>query len=511
MKQILYSILAFLGVLSITSCSNDDILIETSAKTQNLTYTVNTQSLYDTFEMTSNIQDIIRDQKFGIGVYTLVYDKNGNLYTSRFHNNFTFTSVTDSYELPEGEYTIITIESLSGSNDKYETIYWDINGIDKISTLQIEQLRNEVYWQFVIGVCTNNVTVTEGNNNITAIPSAIGSLINLYFYNFNNSPYPAVCFGTKDVIDSYRLDPALSEADRYNITITDSDHFRARGLSTVDGQSQIHIDRYVLESSIDWSFRFAEDENDYQNGSYTYWKVNSGKYNLQNGQRYYGGYYFTGTESTGMVYFGDKQGFLSWIDEVNNSIKFVPDVYTTWGGSVNDAQIFMTGYDMILGSQGKAALDEVSGYYLLQYAGKGKEQSILYNFTSETTGLFETDIIYDASDETRATILNYLNSNYSLLQQDGNMAFYVSPDYSTIASIMLVANSNYYLSFLDVNFLNVSGAPSRFINPKALNRAIKTLKEIPSSKKMQLLNNSEVNNKKSALPGIDYLLESNMN
>ena len=70
MKKYLLSILALVGLFA-TSCSNDDIVVESN---NSIEFTVNTSDLYKTFDIEDEIEDAIRDKKQCITVTNLIYD-----------------------------------------------------------------------------------------------------------------------------------------------------------------------------------------------------------------------------------------------------------------------------------------------------------------------------------------------------------------------------------------------------------------------------------------------------
>lgn len=452
MKKIIYAIIVFVTVV-ISSCSNEDIEIKTVGKLYSLTYNVSTQNVYDEFNMTDNIREILREQNWALGVTSLIYDKEGNLVDKKFSYQFNFNNIKEEFDgLTEGTYTIISIETLVNPDLGYEANDWSLKGEEKMSTLEISQDSYEVYYPFVLGVCTNNITITN-NQSLNATPKAIGSLFNFYWIGFDKSTHVAVGFATNDILDTYRLDPTLSHADKYNTDITSVGYFNIRADVNVEGRNLVSATRYMLEKSIDWTFCYQKKENE-GTGTWSFFKSNTGTMSLEDGKIYHGGMCYVDNSTAYKSYLGDEEGFMEWYksltEPVNKSL--VPDLYMTWGGSVNDVQSAMKDYTLTLGTSNKAILME-DGSYEIDYAGKGKETKISYSFTSATTGLFETDVQYNKSSVSSSEILEYLNNNYIYLTESAGTYMYCTQDFNTYVLFFEIGDV-WDLGFVDVNYVN---------------------------------------------------------
>lgn len=135
MKKIIYCLAALVAVV-LASCSNDDIEV---AQTGGLTLTVNTQAAYDQFNTTDDVRNMLRTNTNTLHVMTFVYDTKGNLVTSKEQDQNTFNTVQfDLGSVPNGEYTVLTIETVMVQNKttkKQESPAWDFEGTDKLSTV----------------------------------------------------------------------------------------------------------------------------------------------------------------------------------------------------------------------------------------------------------------------------------------------------------------------------------------------------------------------------------------
>lgn len=439
-----------LVTLVISSCSNEDIEIKTVGKLFNLSYNINTQNVYDEFELTDDVREILREQNWALGVTSLIYNKDGNLVAKKASHQYTFNNIKEEFEgLTEGTYTIISIETLVDPDIDFEADDWSIKGEDKVSTLEISQDSYEVYYPFVLGVCTNEVNITS-DKSVNVTPKAIGSLFNFYWIGFDKSTHVAVGFATNDILDTYKLDPKLSRNDRYNTDLTSVGYINVRADRNIDGANLVSATRYILEKSIDYRFIFQKKENE-GTGTWTNFNANVGSMLLEDGKIYYGGMYFVNSSTACKTYLGNKDGFMDWYKSLNKSGEksLVPDLYMTWGGSVNNVQSFMKDYTLTLGSSGKA-VQMADGSYEIDYAGKGEEAKISYSFTSATTGLFEADVQYNKSAFTSSEMVEYLNSNYIYLAEQSGTYMYCTSDYKTYV-LFFEINGVWDLGFVDVN------------------------------------------------------------
>ena len=211
MKKIFFAAIPILAaVLLTTSCKNDDIVITQVGSKHDVILNISTKNMYDEFNIANRIRDnYLRDGNNVIGVITYVYDSEGNLVKSQMDYQNNFNNVTQTFiNLVEGEYTFITIETLSNSDIDYQAENWSFDDIEKLSTLKITQKYSIVYLGAVLGVVTTNVSLT-GNQSVNIIPKAIGSLVNFHPFKFENSEFVKVGFCTTDVVEFYSLNPQL--------------------------------------------------------------------------------------------------------------------------------------------------------------------------------------------------------------------------------------------------------------------------------------------------------------
>lgn len=458
MKKIIYAFAVIL--LAITAaCTNDPIEINTVGKLHGLTVNVNTQSMYDEFEITSAIRDVMRDQDYAIGIYSFLYDSNGNLVGETSSHQFTYNNTATNFDgLLDGSYTLITVETMVDPDNNNESPCWSFKDVEKLSTIQISQDEYEIYYPFVVGVSTQKFVVNDNDISLAVTPKAIGSLVQFYFLNFDKSTHKQVGFATNDVIASYRLDPSLGRNDRYSSDLTDSDHIILRCEKNIDGDN-IGGSRYILETSIQYQYCFVKAENE-GNGTWTHYLSNEGTTSLEDGKVYYGGFYYVDGNTVPKSYFGDNSGFRDWYTQASTSNKdnsLIPQALSmNWGSSVTNVQAAMNGYTMTTGTSGRAVAQS-DGSYMIDYSGKGKESRILYFFTSATTGLFEADVQFSKTSVSSSEILTYLNANYTYLAEESGTYMYYTSDYKTYV-LFFEIDGVWTIGFVDVSYLSNSGA-----------------------------------------------------
>lgn len=459
MKKIIFC-LAALFVVFLASCSNDDIEV---TQTGGLKINVSTQDVYDQFKSTSDIKDYIRQDGCYVRVMTFLYNKDGNLVDSKQEDIQQLNTVTfDFNNVPSGEYTALTIETVVYQNSKGEvqSPAWSFDDVDKLSTIKATQKLYEIYYPYVIGVSANSISVSE-NTELTVRPQGIGSILQLYYLNFDKSSYIDVGFATDDMIDYYSFNTSLERDSRFHTNLTSKGYTNVRCSKAIEKSNSIHQTRYVLEKSIGYDFCFTKNSTDSNKGTWTYWTSIHGNANLEDGKIYYGAANFIDDNKTLNTYFGDEAGFRSWYTSLSTSSSIVPPLYTTWKSGVSSVQSFMKDYTMTVGKSGQAE-KQADGTYAIAYKGKGKEESISYSFTSATSGLFEIDVFYSQKTVTSTELKNYLNQNCTLLTSEGETYMYSSADGKSIVILYPYGENNEYwvVGYVDIDYLNSMSAPA---------------------------------------------------
>ena len=465
MKKILFTALSLIVMLFITSCSNEDIEIATVGKKYTLSYNVSTQGMYDQFGLTEDIQEnILRKESAVIGVMTFIFNSEGLLVEEDTKTLFTFNPVNQLFELPEGSYTIITIETLLNPDNNNESAKWSINDKENLNTIKIKQKYIEAGKYDVLGVYSDMIQITK-NSDLMVTPHAIGSIINFYCYNWGNSEFANLGLCTKDVLDYYLLNPKLPHSNKYIEDKTLSGYTNVRGRISVDLTENKYKKVYVLESDIDY-VPSAQKEEDIEKHLWTSsWKGNN--ITLEDGKSYEFGFYFLykeGNSNYAISTFADSYSdLLAWKEEIDNELNqsniLFKEPYLTWGGSVSAVKSYMSGYKV--GNDGNL-LEYEDGTYCLWYYGKNKETEIDYYFTSKTGGLTNAILFFDSEVVGEDDLANAFSElGYIFVMSEGGYTYYVTKDGLNFVEIGL-NNSNFWF----VNYFSSTNSAKKHISNK---------------------------------------------
>ena len=426
-----------------------------------LTMNINTKSMYDEFDISDDLtNNFLRDSKAPIGLFTYIYNSQGDLVDSVKTQQFSLNNATQSRSIPKGDYTILTIETLVDPTDNMPTC-WRFDDIEKLTTVKMYQVYINPYCHLVVGEATTNVTLT-GNKEISITNKAIGSIVNFLAYNFENTSYAHITFGTTDRLDYYSFNPQLPRDERFTENLSESGHFTSRGLSmTPEESTSKYKSVYFLESKIDWDFAVQPDINE---NSWDFWE--KGKASLEDGKNYYAGFYYLYDDEQYVyyrTYFGDIEGFNSWklyADEyVNklNSNTLYEEPYTTWGGTVSSVKSYMSSYRV--GNNGN--LVESDGNYVLWYYGKYKEEEIDYYFTSSTGGLTDAVLFFDADKVGEDDLSKaFTEMGYEFILSGDGYSAYSTKDSKSFVMVQL-NSQNYWI--VDYFSASSNSAPRRTV------------------------------------------------
>jgi len=474
MKKILYSIIA-LSSLALSSCSNEDIEIQAVTGLHDLVVNLEPQQLYSKFQMEESFKNqLLRDKDLAIGFYALLYDSNGKLAGHSYVKATNYNPVNIEFkDVPEGTYTLATIQSSVDDDtdfENYEFYAFSLIGVEDLANLELKRGNSYVYWHSVVGVDYSTINLNS-NKNITVGTTGIGSIIDVHFYDFDASSYDKVSFGTTDIFSTYRLDPSVSENNRVTIDLSQSGNFYTR--CSIDVTSDyLHNTLYIMESEIEYGF-YAQASDEGSTWHYfTKPESSKGKATLKSGSRYIGGIAYLGTNQATCI-LGTESQFDNWLKNISAaSAPLIPNLYLTWGGTVKNVQSFMSGYTMTLGTSGIAVLQD-DGSYMISYKGlsDSKVNTILYVFSAATTGLYDVETVYNASDASISALVSYFNnsSDYTYLTESDGEYYFASNDQKTAVMIIPVESLNYVV-MMDMQYvLNQNNAPAKV---KALRKAV---------------------------------------
>lgn len=461
MKKIIFAALALTSLL-VMSCKNDDIDIQKVDPNHTLTLSIASSPLYDTFGK-SDYENVwlSRNYNYYVGITSLVYNSSGELVDSTSSYIKTFQNVEQKFNLIEGNYTVVTYETLVDGDHGYVSDYWNLNGTQNLSTVMLKNNEREDYvlWDGVIGVASKSVSLSSDKTE-TLSPSAIGSLLSIEIANFDKSDYNIVMLESKNVPVGYMLSPNTAEKYVYSEYL-ERNTWHWRGYFYHEGdsfESDETTTVYILESGkINWCFGPSTVDSEGNIANFAAYPNNSTYYTFQDGGNYYAYCRYRGTGKGCDANLGTYSEIETWFNNLDPLYSnLVPDLYMSWGGNVSSVQSYMSGYTMTTGSSGKAVAQD-DGSYLIDYNGKGKESKIMYYFTTATTGLFEADVQYSKTSVSSSDILEYLNSNYVYLTEESGTYMYCTSDYKAYV-LFFEVNGVWNIGFVDANYLSSSSA-----------------------------------------------------
>lgn len=465
MKKILFPIIALVALI-LYSCSNDDIeIVETQPKST-FTCNVNPKSLYDEFDITDLLTEFVRNKENAVRVYAMLYNKNGDLVKGWSNTSSNLNTKTFTFDaIEEGDYTLVVVQTCipkSSSSDEYVMNAFDLVDISKLSTLSIMQKESYVRYYQALGVATRNISVSKNVNSVTISPKAIGSLIDIYYCGYKNSSYLTLGLATRDMIKYYKLDPSLSSDARYITDPTSTGRTNVRSHMTNTTENIVFNSIYLLEKNIQWNIAWQKNESAVTNDIWTGFFSQATKKSLSDGETYYLGAGYIDDDTAPSTCWGTLDQVNTWYQEyLKTSVKtnnIIPNLYTTWGGSVASTQSFMKDYTMIMGSAGKAAATEDS-LYTLMYQGKDKERAIAYYYETPTTGLYATLLLYDKTSVSLNEMTANMNNNYTYLRsgtEDGVLTYYYTTQDKKTILLLQNLDENLVVQIWDASQLNVN-------------------------------------------------------
>jgi hypothetical protein len=420
MKKISFILTAFLAVMQLSSCSNDDINIdektEVSTRTD-LTVSVSTQSVYDDFNISQDFKERLLSDSYTIGVYTFVYDKDGNLAAADSTYTDTFGKVEQKFSrLDAGSYTVITAEMAVDKTTKLSPS-WTFLDREDLNSIRIYKKVSYAYWYSAVGLYTKQIELKDAGLDIDATPSGIGVIINSYFMNFDKSQYKEVALYTKDQPTARYLSPNRKGSDRfYYSSFLNSSTWYSRGYINGDdglGDSE-YASYYLLESgSIKYCYGVTSLDDD---SKFNDFHGDTETFTVVDGKNYYGCLSYVGVNSDGdcaAALYNTLDELNNWYSNLNFNFKTFVMPYLQYiaisGNNVpNLVYNYMLGEGMIYYGDGTTS-DSQSYYSIFQNANYSVEYD--YYFNTDKTKLQGVNQYFDSSMYTVEKIVEYLESN----------------------------------------------------------------------------------------------------
>ena len=172
MKKYMIICMAVVALL-FASCKNEDISISREVSFEVTPYEVVKEWIPYTLNE-SSITELSSNNQLRINL--LVYDQNGELVASDvrklkdYHENMVTT-----LELADGEYTVVAISDVMKNG---MDLCWTIRGMEKLSTLMIEQISNDIAnEEEIVGVGNAKITVDANHSSHHVEMSPAGALV----------------------------------------------------------------------------------------------------------------------------------------------------------------------------------------------------------------------------------------------------------------------------------------------------------------------------------------------
>lgn len=305
MKKILFSLIAVLGLFS--ACSNDDIEVTATNAT---TISVETKSAYDAFGSTKSITEMLlaSGKDYSLGVFTYIYDDQGNLAASKKDYMNNFNTVTNEFKLPFGDYTVITVQVVVDKKT-YEMESYKMVGEDKLNTLEIKLKENgaKVYWYESVGVDYKQITVSEKSvAPVELVNMPIGTLVECEFFNFDksNGDFDTGLFVTKERAIGRYLSPKYTGNARFEWDeLNQENNWYIRGYAFERPMltASEAFDIYMLEcGKINYNIspsHSVEEDGKYYFGKWTSYPSSDATFTSTDGSHWYAGCYYLGKTS----------------------------------------------------------------------------------------------------------------------------------------------------------------------------------------------------------------------
>lgn len=465
MKKIFFAMTVLAGAI-FSSCTNEDIEVTTVGKKYNVSCTINTLGLYDTFGLSQDIRDnYLRKKTMGVGVMTYLYDAEGKLVsTPQIDCNFNLNPVAVTFDnLLEGDYTVVCVETLVNPDDDFKSEY-EIIDTESLATVALQHdINTSMIDDNCVAVGSQTFHVDEADQSISIVPRALGSRILCYYYNFVGSEYVKVGIGTEVGLDRYFLDPSLSEDDHYYYGFSEDGWFHSIHAMNIADTEDYYGIAYVLDKNWEWfpCYRTARHEE----GKWSFY--NSREAQLECGKQYYIGFInlpnMNATASKLCESYEELQEFVNYWQKENDANASAPTGYNApfydWDkGSVKNVKNFMQNY--------KLEEDITASNLSLTYFNNDRSEMYMYYFANMTSGLFMSSYYtINVTSKEASSVLE--KDGFILLSDDEDGQMFLASDFRTAAMIE-EEDGVVCITYMDMNSLE-----SNQRSPKAIVKQIR--------------------------------------
>ena len=306
MKKFLYAIL--FGSLLLSSCKNDDILVEVNDNVNDVNISVSLSNFFSSYNFNDTRHDVTvtddyrtfnSEHDLYIQVRTLVYDSNGVLKDSLLSYSTNTNGVSKAMKLSSGNYTIVSTLTFADQTNGYDASWWFLVDKEKLSTAKMKCRNRYSKWS-IMSYDVKTITVTSGKSvSVSMTPVPIGALCYMFLQNFqykNEATYGtkadndirSLCLYSQNIANTFKLDP--NATDRYEY-LRDAGLNRWYFLSSYMEPQDFNDDWtffetnlydffYILTPDPHVVFGYTLDGNDIFTG------YGEATYNIQNGTTY---------------------------------------------------------------------------------------------------------------------------------------------------------------------------------------------------------------------------------
>lgn len=459
MKKYIIYLLTLAGLLGV-SCSNDEIQIESDPyiPSHKVTFNVETTTPYEKFEVLNGMKDqILSDGKHAIGVFTFIYDQNGERVDSVFSYSSTFGQISQELTLKEGTYNLVTIETIVNKNLNNRPESWNLINTEKEATGELRLKEGEdPLWYELLGRASGTLEV-DGNHTYRLTPNPIGALVDVDYFNFDKSDYRYIAFVTKNMPIGVKFNPNLKDDNRFTWDSYNQDgyvairggHYSKEGLKEKGG-----FTLYIMEDGrINCGLAPVMVNDDGTLNSFYRYPSQQFYLTIQKGGMYYAGLNYKGGKqgSDCECYIGESYSdYVNWQNGIitpspNPDLYKAP--YTTWGGTVASVKSYMKDFsiysDIQIGS---------NGLYWMSYSGTGNVLMYEYDFKSATTGLDAVYVYLNQNKVTYNDIDEYIRkSGYSYDSKDADNNMYYYTNETTIVAVFNRSDIGWIVLYVNRN------------------------------------------------------------
>lgn len=434
MKKILYLFSAL--VLLLSSCSNEDIPVQTG-----VTLNVNPYTVISGFQEYSPGELTEIPKKYELRVHMFVYDTNGDLVLQDVQYSPDYSHVLNfKLDINNGNYRVLVLSDVWKPEEEFE--YWEFKDVQKLTTLNIESTGFVATQEGIIGYNCIDVTIDGSKTHYDVDMMPAGSLI------FVNVQYMK----------------SLSNIDRYQLNtnrMCDNLKFSEYGEPIPSIQSS---------STMDWRevILYKSSLSGNTTGLYAWYftfPVNNATFEFRGIDETQNVYYVLGSQYTCSIGMGEEYSFV--LNASNSRTYFGPfqpngvnlggnagtddggntgnadAPYLKWGASYSAVNSYVTSNGFTFAGDGTTT-DNNPNYYWVEYGNASKTIYYEYRFDTNKTNLQSVLGLHTTGSTTMTALRNMLAKTYQGGTYDSSSDSYDFYNDTEWAFLYENANAGYY-------------------------------------------------------------------